>query len=94
MLTPTDIFEKEFKRSLRGYNEDEVNEFLDQIIQDYSRLLEENKNLRSENSRLKSGTGTLSRSSASVSTHSDAEEDILKDLISRVEALEKKVKYF
>lgn len=31
-LTPLDIHNKEFKRSFRGYDEDEVNEFLDQVI--------------------------------------------------------------
>ena len=31
-LTPLDIHNKEFSRGFRGYDEDEVNEFLDQII--------------------------------------------------------------
>lgn len=44
-LTPLDIHNKEFRRSLRGYNEDEVNEFLDQIIKDYEALIRENKEL-------------------------------------------------
>lgn len=47
-LTPLDIHNKEFRRSLRGYDEDEVNGFLDQIIQDYEALIRENKNLGSQ----------------------------------------------
>lgn len=42
-LTPLDIHNKEFTRSFRGYNEDEVNEFLDHIIKDFEALIRENK---------------------------------------------------
>lgn len=44
-LTPLDIHNKEFTRSFRGYDEDEVNEFLDQIIKDYEAVLREKKEL-------------------------------------------------
>ena len=44
-LTPLDIHNKEFKRSMRGYNEDEVNDFLDRIIKDYEALIRQNKEL-------------------------------------------------
>lgn len=44
-LTPLDIHNKEFTRSFRGYDEDEVNEFLDQIIKDYEAALREKKEL-------------------------------------------------
>ncbi|MFD0715154.1 DivIVA domain-containing protein [Paenibacillus sp. GCM10027626] len=47
-LTPLDIHNKEFGRRLRGYDEDEVNEFLDQIIKDYEALIRENKELQSQ----------------------------------------------
>ena len=42
-LSPIDIHNKEFTKSFRGYAEDEVNEFLDQIIKDYEILLREKK---------------------------------------------------
>ncbi len=45
-LTPLDIINKEFKRSLRGYNEDEVNEFLDEVVRDYEALIRENDELK------------------------------------------------
>jgi DivIVA domain-containing protein len=52
---PSDILEKEFKTGLRGYNQEEVDIFLDDIIQDYeafekkiSQLQLENKQLREE----------------------------------------------
>ncbi|MBB6636324.1 DivIVA domain-containing protein [Cohnella thailandensis] len=47
-LTPLDIHNKEFGKRLRGYDEDEVNEFLDQIIKDYELLIRENKELQNQ----------------------------------------------
>ncbi|MGG3955990.1 DivIVA domain-containing protein [Bhargavaea massiliensis] len=44
-LTPLDIHNKEFSRGFRGYDEDEVNEFLDQVIKDYEMVLREKKQL-------------------------------------------------
>ncbi|WP_026906042.1 DivIVA domain-containing protein [Paucisalibacillus globulus] len=45
-LTPLDIHNKEFTRSFRGYDEDEVNEFLDQVIKDYEIVIREKKELK------------------------------------------------
>jgi cell division initiation protein len=47
-LTPLDIHNKEFGRSFRGYDEDDVNEFLDQVIKDYEALIRDNKELQSQ----------------------------------------------
>ncbi|WP_027963119.1 DivIVA domain-containing protein [Halalkalibacillus halophilus] len=44
-LTPLDIHNKEFSRGFRGYDEDEVNEFLDQIIKDFEKVVREKKSL-------------------------------------------------
>ncbi|MDN3954069.1 DivIVA domain-containing protein [Sporolactobacillus laevolacticus] len=44
-LTPLDIHNKVFSRGFRGYDEDEVNDFLDQIIKDYETLIREKKDL-------------------------------------------------
>ncbi|MFD2170792.1 DivIVA domain-containing protein [Tumebacillus lipolyticus] len=44
-LTPLDIHNKEFGRAFRGYDEDEVNEFLDRVIKDYEGLIRENRDL-------------------------------------------------
>lgn len=48
VLSPLDIHNKEFTRGFRGYNEDEVNEFLDQIIKDYEITIREKKDLEDE----------------------------------------------
>lgn len=44
-LTPLDIHNKEFTRGFRGYSEDEVNDFLDQVIKDYESVIREKKSL-------------------------------------------------
>ena len=44
-LTPMDIHNQEFSKVFRGYDEDEVNEFLDQIIKDYELVLREKKEI-------------------------------------------------
>lgn len=46
MLTPMDIHNKEFKRSFRGYSEEDVDEFLDHVIKDYEKLYQDNNELR------------------------------------------------
>ena len=56
-LTPLDIHNKEFSRRLRGYDEDEVNEFLDQIIKDYEALIRENKELQNQVAALQEKLG-------------------------------------
>lgn len=45
-LTPMDINNKEFKRGLRGYNPDEVDEFLDEVVDNYEELYKENGKLK------------------------------------------------
>jgi len=52
-LTAKDILEKEFKTGLRGYQQEEVDKFLDLIIKDYETLHKEIEALQQENTRLK-----------------------------------------
>lgn len=47
-LTPLDIHNKEFSRGFRGYDEDEVNDFLDQVIKDYEGVIRDKKQLESK----------------------------------------------
>ncbi|MBN2203793.1 MAG: DivIVA domain-containing protein [Thermoleophilia bacterium] len=44
-LTPLDIRHKEFKRGMRGYADEEVDEFLDQIADEFERLFKDNIDL-------------------------------------------------
>lgn len=52
MLTPIDIDNKQFSRQLKGYNVDEVDDFLDEISADYERSMLMNKNLEDKISEL------------------------------------------
>ncbi|WP_067838780.1 DivIVA domain-containing protein [Amphibacillus sediminis] len=52
-LTPLDIHNKEFTRGLRGYDQDEVNEFLDQVIKDYELIIREKKDLQRQVEEMK-----------------------------------------
>ena len=54
MLTPLDIHNKEFGHSFRGYNEGEVDEFLDEIVKSYESLYRENAELRESVERVES----------------------------------------
>ena len=47
------ILEKEFKTGLRGYNQEEVDLFLDDVIQDYETFKKTIAQLRKENARIK-----------------------------------------
>jgi len=52
-ITPMDIEQQEFSRSFRGYNEEEVDDFLDKIVKDYEELIKENAKLRDDMERMK-----------------------------------------
>ncbi len=47
------ILEKEFKKNFKGYNVEEVDSFLDEIIQDYETFEKVVAQLREENRQLK-----------------------------------------
>jgi cell division initiation protein len=47
-LTPLDIYNKEFKSGFRGYQQEEVDEFLDEVRRDYEALLMENEDLKQQ----------------------------------------------
>lgn len=51
-ITAMDITNKEFKKSIRGYNTEEVDEFLDSIAEDYGALYKENSSLKEKISNI------------------------------------------
>lgn len=48
MLTPMDIHDHQFKKSFRGYSENEVDDFLDRVVADFEKLLRENDRLKNQ----------------------------------------------
>ena len=77
-LSMNDIVEKEFKRSMRGYNEEEVDEFLDIVIRDYEVYIQEIRKLRQENERLKRNVNSSTTRTQAVPQQ--ANYDVLKRL--------------
>ncbi|BFH64625.1 DivIVA domain-containing protein [Paenibacillus azoreducens] len=53
MLTSWDIHNKDFSSTFNGYNKDEVNEFLDIIVKDYTAYAKIIQDLENEIKRLK-----------------------------------------
>lgn len=58
-ITPKDILEKEFPKKLNGYDQEQVDEFLDEIIKQFESLMEENENVIAKNEELKSEVARL-----------------------------------
>lgn len=58
-VTPKDILEKEFNKKLNGYDPEQVDEFLDEIIKQFESLLEENEEIIVKNEALKSEVAKL-----------------------------------
>ena len=61
-----DIHNKEFKHSFRGYNEDEIDEFLDQVVNDYEKLFRENDKLKEEVARLQKDADSYQERDAAI----------------------------
>ena len=66
MLTPRDIHQAEFKRVWKGYNPDEVDEFLQRVVVEYEALFRENEKLRQRISELESTVDEYSRTEAQI----------------------------
>lgn len=52
MITPVDLENKEFKKSFRGYDMEEVESFLGELVKDYSRIYRENASMKDKNAIL------------------------------------------
>lgn len=48
MLTPLDIENKKFPKSIKGYNVDDVDDFLDEVTVEYEKLYKENAELKNQ----------------------------------------------
>lgn len=90
-LTPNDIHNKTFTKSFRGYDEDEVNEFLSQVRKDYEIVLRKKNELEDKVNELDERLGhfatieeTLNKSilvaqeaAEDVKRHSDKEAKLI-----------------
>lgn len=70
MITPSDIENKQFARAKKGYDPDEVDDFLDLVILDMEKLIRENKQLKEE----------LSKAHVQVDKHMNTETTVYETL--------------
>lgn len=79
-LTPEIILEKEFKTGLRGYNQDDVDQFLDDVIHDYGTFMQTIESLKTENKRLKEELEEAPKRQVTAPVSGTTNFDILKRL--------------
>lgn len=79
-LTSEVILEKEFKTGLRGYHQDEVDQFLDEVIQDYNTFMQTIETLKAENRRLRDELDEAPRRQVAAPSTGTTNFDILKRL--------------
>lgn len=70
MITPSDIENKQFARAKKGYDPDEVDDFLDLIILDMEKLIRENRQLKEE----------LGKANVQVDKHMNTETSVYETL--------------
>lgn len=85
MISPLEIQEKEFSRGLKGFKEEEVNEFLDQITLDLERLLEENRQLRADKEQLTEELRKYQESETSVLETLETAKALMGDISASAE---------
>ncbi|KRM72668.1 cell division regulator GpsB [Lacticaseibacillus brantae] len=94
---PKDILDKDFTKKVRGYDPDEVDQFLDGIIRDYESFVAEIDRLNEDNARLLSRVDELTKQlsvSKNVSTGSTPNTNAAAtnyDILKRLSNLERHV---
>lgn len=75
---PNDILEKQFKTTMRGYSQEEVDAFLDEVIKDYEQFDKRIQELEKENRDLRTQLEDTPKSAPAP--QSSTNFDILKRL--------------
>ncbi len=80
MITPADIQNKEFTKGFRGYDEEEVDMFLDLITLDLEKLMKENLNLKAQIATLKKDQDSIGGSDITVKETLETAKKLMDDL--------------
>ncbi|MFD1068134.1 cell division regulator GpsB [Oceanobacillus locisalsi] len=88
-LSGKKILEKDFKTGIRGYSQEEVDEFLDIIIQDYDNFKQEIDRLNQEIDQLKNNRQQTTEAPRARSTSQNTQVNY--DVLKRLSNLEKAV---
>jgi len=96
LLSPEEIYEKEFKVDARGYRPQEVDNFLDNVIKDYTEFLRIIKGLERELGSLTNENRELKNQIRKLQTELESQEGSNEsagvsnvDLLRRISQLEK-----
>lgn len=96
VLSPEAIYEKEFKIDARGYRPQEVDNFLDIIIKDYSEFIRIVRGYEKEYQRLREENASLKQQIRQLETELESQESSSSDsgvsnvdLLRRISQLEK-----
>ena len=68
MITPMDIHNKTFSKKLRGYADDGVNSFLEEVASDYERIYREHREMEEQMDSLKSRLAHYEKMEATMSS--------------------------
>ncbi|MDR1796753.1 MAG: DivIVA domain-containing protein [Clostridiales Family XIII bacterium] len=85
MITPAEIQNKAFTRGVRGYKEDEVDGFLDQIIVDLDAMIRENEALRDKIAVLTQENARYRESEASIYRTLDSAKSLMAEISASAE---------
>lgn len=80
MITPLEIENKEFSKSVRGYKAEEVDEFLDEIILDLQALLAERDQLKAQVEKLNQDLVQYKKSESSVINTLESAKKLMNDI--------------
>ena len=70
-LTPLDIRNKEFRKTFRGYDEEEVDDFLDKVVNEYEKIFKENAELKE----------AVAAKDSNIGQYKDLEDTLQKTLV-------------
>lgn len=97
-LTPLEIHNKEFSTRMRGYDQDEVNEFLDQVIRDYELIIRQNKEIEDEleitNKKLSTYEEMQESLNRSILVAQDAADRLKENTDQEVEAIKREAERY
>ncbi len=85
MITPADIENKDFSRVKRGYDMEEVDDFLDLIIVDMEKLLRENRQLKEEIAKAQTHADQHMSTETSVYETLEAAKSLMNDIAASAE---------
>ena len=70
-ITPLDIHNKEFHKAFRGYDEEEVDEYLEVLLKEYEKVFRENAELKE----------VIAAKDSNIGQYKDLEETLKKTLV-------------